>query len=145
MESYLKLKYNDISILFCEALKGTRIQRLLLDGCGIDNWGLKQLAGSITGGCHVSALDTGWNSYTAYGLTEFLKILLQRFLSTRIHVLSTSLVHDENRKLVEEFNSRIEEGAVVCIIFALNAAGVIYVQRRKIESVELIWNHNHNL
>ena len=99
-------KNRSVMVLFCEALKYNTMQRLLLDGCGIDDWGLKQLAGSITEGCLVLVLDTGWNPYTAHGLTEFLEILLHKFLFTCIQVLSISSVYDEHRKLVEDFNSR---------------------------------------
>lgn len=98
-------KNKNVMILFCEALTYSRLQRLLLDGCDIDDWGLRQLAMSITGGCFLIALDTGWNPYTAHGLTDFLEILLHGGLFTCIQLLLTSLVHDEHYKLVEDFNS----------------------------------------
>ena len=94
----------NVVTLFCAALRHSKVFRLLLDGCGIDDQALKFLAATLTGGCLMRALDIGWNPYTADGLTEFLRILIFRFMSTGLTVLSTSIVTDEHRSLVEEFN-----------------------------------------
>jgi hypothetical protein len=92
--------------LFCAALKHTTINRLLLEGCGIDDQALTYLAAALVGGCLLGVLDIGWNPYTAEGLTEFLRIL-NRCMCSGLTVLSTNTVlNDEHRLLVEEFNTR---------------------------------------
>ena len=92
--------------LFCAALRHTKLRRLLLDGCGIDDQALTYLAAVLTGGCLLGALDIGWNPYTAEGLTEFLRILRWRCIYSGLTVLSTNTVlNDEHRSLVEEFSA----------------------------------------
>ena len=93
--------------MFCAALRHTTINRLLLDGCGIDDQALTYLAAVLVDGCLLGALDIGWNPYTAEGLTEFLRILNWRCMWSGLTVLSTNTVlNDEHRSLVEEFNTR---------------------------------------
>lgn len=92
--------------LFCAELRHTKIRRLLLDGCGIDDQALTYLAAALTGRCLLGALDIGWNPYIAEGLTEFLRILNWRCVWSGLTVLSTNAVlNDEHRSLVEEFNT----------------------------------------
>ena len=103
--SKMLFKSREVMLLFCKALSYSSIRRLLLDSCGINDWGLRALATAISGGrCFMIALDIGWNPYTAHGLKSFLKILLRRFMFTCIQVLSTSLVHSKHRKLVQDLN-----------------------------------------
>jgi hypothetical protein len=95
-------------LLFCEALKySTSLTWLVLDGCGINDLQLQLLAAAVTavtGGSRLRALEIGWNSYTAAGLTQFLQTLVNRVNCTNLIMLSTDEVLDEHRSLVEEFN-----------------------------------------
>ena len=60
--------------LFCEALKYSKLGRLFLDGCNIDDQLLQLLAYALTDskGCIIHTLDICWNPYTSAGLTQFL-------------------------------------------------------------------------
>ena len=92
--------------IFCATLRHTSINRLLLDGCRIDDQALTYLADVLVNGCLLSALDIGWNPYTAEGLTEFLRILNNGCMWSVLTVLSTNnVLNDEHRSLVEEFNA----------------------------------------
>lgn len=94
-------------LLFCEALKHTtKLTRLYLDGCDIDDLKLQKLADVLTDhqGCYIQALDIGWNPYTSAGLKQFLETLVREAKYTALVVLSTSLVDDVHRSLVRKFN-----------------------------------------
>ena len=94
-----------VMLLFCEALKYHKnLQRLFLDGCGINDLHLELLAVAVVGGSRLQALDIGWNCYTASGLTQFLQTLVEWFWHTHLVVLSTDEVLDEHRSLVDQFN-----------------------------------------
>ena len=99
-------KHPKVMPLFCAALEHRNccITRLFLDGCGIDDHAMQLLAASLTGGCFVRILDIGWNPYTSDGLTNFLKILISRFHSTLLVVLSPNMVNAEHHALVRTFN-----------------------------------------
>ena len=91
--------------LFCEALKHSRLTRLFLDNCSIDDRSLQYLANALTDGCIIQALDIGWNPYTSKGLTQFLNTLVRRAVLTVICVLSTNdTLSDEHYSLVSQFN-----------------------------------------
>ena len=93
--------------LFCEALKHSRIVRLFLDSCDIDDEKLQYLASAITGGCLLEALDIGWNPYTSHGLTCFLNTLIGKAWRTFIIALSTNeVLCQEHLSLVKQFNSK---------------------------------------
>ena len=95
-----------VMVLFCEALKYSQaIQRLMLDGCDIDDNLLVILADALTSGCSVQALDLGWNPYTSNGLAEFLKVLVARVSSTWLLALATSVdINAKHLSLVQSFN-----------------------------------------
>ena len=99
---------NPIAVeIFCGALRHTAVKRLLLDGCGIDDQALTNLAFALVDGCLLYALDIGWNPYTAEGLTEFLRILNWRCMSSILTILFTNTVlNNEHRSLVKDFNTR---------------------------------------
>ena len=100
-------RHPDAMPLFCEALKyATSLNRLLLDGCGIDNLMLKLIANVLTdrSSCFIRLLDIGWNRYTPEGLTQFLETLIKNARYTALMVLSTAFVEEEHRSLVREFN-----------------------------------------
>ena len=100
-------RHPDAMPLFCEALKyATSLNRLFLDGCGIDNLMLKLIANVLTdnSSCFIRLLDIGWNRYTPEGLTRFLETLIKNARYTALMVLSTAFVEEEHRSLVRQFN-----------------------------------------
>ena len=103
-------RHPDAMPLFCEALKYAKsLNRLFLDGCGINDHMLKLLANvliSMPSGkvCSIQVLDVGWNLYTSKGLAHFLNILINSAPLTNLVVLSTHVVEAEHHKLVKFFN-----------------------------------------
>ena len=95
--------------LFCEALKyATSLNRLWLDGCDIDDRMLQMLTPfliSTPKKCLLNSLDIGWNLYTSDGLTRFLTTLISGVRLTALVLLSTHVVNDDHRALVERFNT----------------------------------------
>lgn len=93
--------------LFCEALKHSKLTRLFLDGCNIDDRLLQLLAPILTDseGCVIRALDICWNPYTSAGLTQFLKTLAEKAYYCTLLVLATNGVTDEHRFWVQVFNA----------------------------------------
>ena len=93
--------------LFCEALKYSKLIRLFLDGCNIDDRLLQLLAPALTdsNGCVIQALDICWNPYTSAGLTRFLRTLSSRAYYSTLLMLATNGVTDEHRFWVREFNA----------------------------------------
>jgi hypothetical protein len=120
--------------LFCAALRHSTVGRLLLDGCGIDDQVLTYLAIVLVDGCLLRTLDIGWNPYTAEGLTEFLRILKWRCMCSSLTVLFTNTVlNDEHRSLVKEFNTRRKYFLPFWMILLLDVK-ILYVQDMKIET-----------
>ena len=93
--------------LFCEALKYSKLVRLFLDGCNIDDHLLQLLAPALTDPkrCAIQALDICWNPYTPAGLTQFLQTLANRAYYCTLLMLATNSVTDEHRFWVQIFNA----------------------------------------
>ena len=103
--SKILFKHPKVMPLFCEALKHSRLIRLLLDSCDINNKKLQYLASALTEGSILRALDIGWNPYTSQGLTHFLMVLARKAGCTPILALSTNnVLNQKHKSLVEEFN-----------------------------------------
>jgi hypothetical protein len=93
--------------LFCIALKYSRLTRLFLDGCNIDDHLLQLLAPALTDFERgvIEALDICWNTYTPAGLTQFLQTLANRAYYCTLLMLATNFVTDEHRFWVKIFNA----------------------------------------
>ena len=92
--------------LFCEALKYSKVTRLFLDGCNIDDHLLQLLAPAVTDSERyaILALDICWNTYTPAGLTRFLQTLAHRARYCTLLMLATNGVTNEHRHWVQVFN-----------------------------------------
>ena len=93
--------------LFCEGLKYSKLTRLFLDGCNIDDHLLQLLAPALTDseGCVIQILDIWWNTYTPAGLTQFLRTLANKAYNCTLLILETDDVTDEHRFWVQVFNA----------------------------------------
>ena len=93
--------------LFCEALKYSKLVRLFLDGCNIDNHLLQLLAPALTDseGCIIRALDICWNPYDSAGLTQFLQSLASRAYNSTLLMLATNAITYEHHLWVQVFNA----------------------------------------
>ena len=93
-------------MLFCEGLKYSKLKQLLLCDCKLDDTSLQVLASTITGGSLLFSLHIGGNVYTPDGFTHFLSVLLSRVAFTHLAMLSVSIINDEHRLQVNQFNDQ---------------------------------------
>ena len=91
--------------LFSEALKYSRLARLTLSDCSIDEENLKWLAVAI---CHEECLlvylDIDRNPYTDKSLECFLTFLLRNLPTVYLRVLSVNHINDKHQSIVTNIN-----------------------------------------
>ena len=101
-------------LLFCEALKYSKLVQLFLDGCNINNQLLQLLVPALTDSkgyiFQIIQLDICWNTYTSAGLTQFLRTLTDRAHHCRLLTLATNEVTNEHRSWVQKFNTARKQG-----------------------------------
>ena len=105
--------------IFCEALKNSRLARLILNSCGINDYILYFLAIALTNGSKLIELDIRFNSYSPRGLASFLEILVGNAVRTKIVILKADNVNDEHRGLVKQFNLERHKTSNCCLVLKL--------------------------
>ena len=94
--------------MFCEVMKYSQLKQLMLNACGINDGSLKLLASTICHeeSCILERLEIGFNPYTDYGLTHFLRLMVESpFVPIHLIIMSVNSLNDEHLKHIHEINS----------------------------------------
>ena len=92
----------------------------------------------------IQILDIGWNPYTTTGLTQFLKILIDRAQYTVLIVLSTNRVTNEHHRLVKKFNE-MRKQVLPSFQYGLFIGCKDGQWAKEAESMQYLWlNPQHN-
>ena len=106
---------------FCEALKYSKLTRLRLDDCSIDDDSLMLLAVPVCRNSATIVLDIDRNPYTEHGLTNFLRFLLKEVgvslvLLTVLSVNHVSNIHHELAEMYDLRRNQVYGGAPKLVI-----------------------------